>query len=139
MKFTLRSNIFYCLAIVLAFAWHTPLLAQTTNQSPEQVFQTYWEAWRSSDWAKVVSLTAPAELQRFRLKAKALFDTTQAIKKQGVFGPDSQLYFGVTTLDEFEKLSDYDLTKTLLPALLEHWLGSKHLHSGFTQTLLGRV
>jgi len=80
-----------------------PANAQSSASSLEDFAKSYWTALQSGDTARIVSMIHPKALASFRKKADAYVNSLLVFDK---FGGNLRVEFGVTTKEEFQKLSD---------------------------------
>jgi len=116
VKFWIAAFICSCLV--------THTFSQSNDDNPEAVVQSYWAAMQAGDWAKCASLIHPDSLARVRNKANGFVDSLLALDK---FGDNLRDFFGVSTKDEFVKLSD--------GLVFERALQRMSLQPGFTEII----
>ena len=102
----------------------TPTFSESNDDTPEAVVQSYWAAMQAGDWAKCASLIHPDSLARVRNNANGFVDSLLVLDK---FGGNLRDLFGVSTKDEFEKLSDV--------FVFEKALQMMSLRPGFTEII----
>src|SRR5215510_14032524 len=102
----------------------TPTFSESNDDTPEAVVQSYWAAMQAGDWAKCASLIHPDSLARVRNKANGFVDSLLALD---MFGDNLRDFFGVSTKDEFVKLSD--------GLVFERELQRMSLQPGFTEII----
>ena len=107
---TMRRAVPAMLAALLALA--PGLRAQET---PEQVVQRYFDSFRAGDYATNVALMHPEALQSFRETITALAALPGAAED-----PQFREMFGVTTLEEFNRLAPAALFEGVLRSQLEN-------------------
>ncbi len=88
----------------------TSISAQSTEQKPEDVVNSYWFAMRANDWAKCAHLVHPRSLSKIRNRANSL--ARALLDLNG--GSNLHAYFGVRTKEEYERLSDIEVFERLM-------------------------
>src|SRR5262249_15844997 len=101
-----------------------PTFAQLNEETPEAVARSYWAAMQAADWAKLANLVHSNSLAKVRNRANRLVDSLLGLDG---FGGNLDSYFGVSTREDFEKLSDV--------VVFERVMRRRSLTPGFTEIL----
>jgi len=77
--------------------------AQPQDDLPAAVVRDYFSALQSEDWERCASLVHPESLKKIRQSSDKLVNAIAPLDR---YGGNLNSYFGVTTLEEYGKLSD---------------------------------
>ncbi|HKQ73060.1 MAG TPA: hypothetical protein VJ810_04980 [Blastocatellia bacterium] len=119
-NFEIRSFIIGVFLVCLSI----PTFAQSNEGTPETTAKTYWATMQAADWARCANLVHSKSLSKIRNRANRFVDLLFGIDR---FGGNLNIYFGVSTKEDFEKLSDAVVFEGLMRRI--------YLQPGFTEIL----
>lgn len=120
------TKIFLCLCLCL------PVIAQSTEATPESVAKEYIAASTSGDWAKAATFIDPEALVSF----KKMFGEVMKMDKKNEAGKE---LFGLKNNAEFEQLSEEQVFVKLISMLVTVLPQMKQMLSEAQNTILGQV
>jgi hypothetical protein len=98
--------------------------AQSSEGTPEATAKRYWATMQAADWAQCANLVHSKSLSKFRNRVDRFVDLLLGFDR---FGGNLNSHFGVSTKEDFEKLSDAVVFERLMRRM---WL-----QPGFTEIL----
>lgn len=120
------TTIFLCLCLCL------PVMAQSTEVTPESVAKEYIAASTAGDWAKAATFLDPEALGSF----KNMFGEVMKMDKKNEAGKE---LFGLKNNAEFEQLSGEQVFTKLISMLVTMVPQMKQMLSEAENTILGQV
>lgn len=125
LKITI-SKILCCLCLCL------PVVAQTSEETPEVVAKAYIAASTAGDWSKAAAFLEPEALASL----KGMFSEVMKLDKKNEAGKE---LFGLKNNAEFEQLSGEQVFEKLISMLIMAVPQMKQILSESQNTILGQV
>lgn len=101
-----------------------PTFPQSNEGTPESTAKSYWATMQAADWSQCANLVHSKSLSKVRNRASRFVDILLGIDR---FGGNLNSHFGVSTREDFEKLSD--------AIIFERLMRRMSLQPGFTEIL----